>query len=342
MSSSPIVVKLGGDALASPALIAAQARRLASRASAGPVVAVVSARRGVTDHLLGLVDEVRRETGGRGTASAEADRAVAAGEVVSAALLSLALEEIGVRAISLDSQEAGVYSDGRAGSGAIASVATHRLSELLREGVLPVITGFQGWHKGRVTTLGRGGSDTSAVAVAVALGASRCDFVKQTHGLLSADPKLVPDPVALRLAPHRFLTELARAGAKVIHRDAAVTAEQHRLPLAFVPLEQDTELTRVGPEGDSSSCFGVAARDAGDHLSLVTAVVSDAASALLTTAELLQALGIAGVEVVRTTRTTTTESILVPARQAGAAAAALHSALRSILQEAAEPLSRAG
>ncbi|MBK8004390.1 MAG: hypothetical protein IPK12_10765 [Gemmatimonadetes bacterium] len=228
MSPQPIVVKLGGDALATPARIAAQARRLARWAAAGPVVAVASARRGVTDHLLGLVAEIEAVIGDEDATSGahlEADRAVASGEVVSAALLALALNRLGWHAVSLDAREAGILARGPRGDGRIRRIQVQKIRQLCEKGIIPVVTGFQGWQDGRVVTLGRGGSDTSAVALADALGASKVVFVKDAAGLRTADPKLVPDTEAIPEAPHAFLTALTRAGAKVVHAHAAALAE---------------------------------------------------------------------------------------------------------------------
>ena len=242
MSTRPIVVKLGGDALATPARIAAQARRLARWAEAGPVVAVASARRGVTDHLLGLVGEIEAVTGSENAtpdAHLEADRAVSSGEVVSAALLALALNRLGWHAVSLDAREAGILARGPRGDGRIRRIQAGRIRQLYERGIIPVITGFQGWQDGRVVTLGRGGSDTSAVALADALGAGQVVFVKDAAGLRTADPKLVPDTAPIHEAPHAFLTALTRAGAKVVHAHAAALTEAKGLPLEFWTLEGD-------------------------------------------------------------------------------------------------------
>jgi aspartate kinase len=246
MSDRPVVVKLGGDALASPQRIVAQARRLARRAAEGPVVAVASARRGVTDHLLGLAQEVTsvtdpaagRPVRGRARQSrAERDRAVATGEIVSASLLALALNELGVPAVSLDAREAGVESRGEFGDARIQRVVPRRLERLLRRGVVPVVTGFQGWQRGRVATLGRGGTDTSAVALTLALGGQRTIFVKEAHGLRTADPELVPDTERIAEAPLTFLSALTAAGAGIVQAEAAALAEMHGLWLEFWSLE---------------------------------------------------------------------------------------------------------
>ena len=244
----PLVVKLGGDALASPERILAAARRLAERRRTGPVVAVASARRGVTDHLLDLVEQVRDSAVSSATAGglAAADRAAAAGEIVAASLLVLALDGLGVPAVALDAREAGLASTGHAGRARLTAVKPARVQALLGRGVVPVVAGFQGWHRGRVTTLGRGGSDTTAVALASALGAAECELVKVTGGVLTADPKLVPDAERIPAASHRFLSELASAGARVIHHPAAAWAEREALPLRFTALtdtEGSTEVT---------------------------------------------------------------------------------------------------
>ena len=169
------------------------------------------------------------------------DRAVASGELVAASLLAVALEELGVRAAVLDAREAGLGSDGNAGDARLVSVRPEKMRNLLRRGVVPVVTGFQGWHRGRITTLGRGGSDVTAVALAAALGAVRCELVKETGGLHTADPRLVPEALPVPRANHRFVTELAAAGARVIHFLAADMAEQQGVRLLFSSLESHGE-----------------------------------------------------------------------------------------------------
>ncbi len=242
---APVVVKLGGDALATPARIVAQASRLARWAADGPVVVVASARRGVTDHLLNLITEVRSAAqapdpapgGSALEGDEEAERAVASGETVSAALLALALNRLGGRAVSLDAREAGITAAGPAGHAVIERIDTEPITQLLGAGTIPVVTGFQGWRQGRVATLGRGGSDLSAVALGTALGATTVRFVKDAPGLRTADPKVVHNTAPIREASHRFLTALTRAGSKVLHPDAAELAERHRLSLEFWSLD---------------------------------------------------------------------------------------------------------
>lgn len=291
----PVVVKLGGDALASPARIAAEARRLVLLAEKEPVVAVTSARRGVTDHLLGLVDSVRAEIGAHPRAHAEADRAVAAGEVVTASLLALALNELGVEAVSLDAREAGVIASGRPGSTTIRTVIPRRLERLLARGAIPVVTGFQGWRRGRVATLGRGGTDTSAVALGVAIGATRGIFVKDTEGLRTADPRLVPDSRPIRMAPHAFLTALAVAGARVIHPEAARLAEANGLTLEFCTIHDPTPLSTVRGDAEPDCLRAVATLVSASGAAQVTAIAGnpiEAAAAADMLREVLLARGI--------------------------------------------------
>ena len=236
----PLVIKFGGDALATPERIAGAARRIVERSSHQPVVAVASARRGVTDHLISLVTRVRDETRSGSPPPAGAarasDRAIATGELVAASLLAVALEQLGIRAVALDAREAGLGSDGNPGDARLVSIHPGKVRRLLERGVVPVVTGFQGWHWGRITTLGRGGSDVTAVALAAALGAERCELVKERGGLHTADPREVPEARLIPRASHRFVAELAAAGARVLHHLAADQAERDGVRLRFTSL----------------------------------------------------------------------------------------------------------
>jgi aspartate kinase len=331
MSVRPIVIKLGGDALSTPERIAAQARRLARRAETEPVVAVVSARRGVTDHLLGLTASIRQQLPAeddrqRRAAAAEADRVVATGEVVTAALLSLALNQIGVEAVSLDAREAGISSRGSFGGASIQEVSSGRLKRLLAQGILPVVTGFQGWQHGRVATLGRGGTDTSAVALAVALGARAAIFVKESAGLRTADPRLVPISSRIPQTSHRFLTALAAAGARIIHVEAARLAEQEALTLEFWSLDGDTVDTIVDRHNSPVSVRAVASTTAEDGLARLTALASVPEELLGEAERLRHALHAAGVNVVETQPAANGLRLVVAAEQAATALRVLHAA----------------
>jgi aspartate kinase len=249
--TTPLVLKFGGDALATPERIAAAARRIVQRRAERPVVAVASARRGVTDHLLGLVEQVREATGAgaKSRGDAAADRVVTSGEVVAASLLAVALGELGVPAVTLDAREAGLRADGHAGG--LGAVRPARLQRLVERGVVPVVTGFQGWYRGRVAALGRGGSDLTAVVLASALGPAECELVKEPGALHTADPKLIAEARPIRHAHHRFVADLAHAGARVIHREAAILAERAGIPLHFTSLHTDGEPATRVIEGDA-------------------------------------------------------------------------------------------
>jgi aspartate kinase len=332
----PVVVKLGGDALATPERIVAEARRLARLAASSPVIAVTSARRGVTDHLLGLVQEVREKSlgpasprldGQRASGGlAEADRAVATGEVVTAALLALALNEVGVEAHSLDAREAGVRTTGRHGGARIDAISTGRLTRLLAQGVVPVVTGFQGWQRGRVATLGRGGSDTSAVALAAAIKGSRCIFVKDAEGLRTADPKLVPDAQPIREVPHAFLCALTTAGAKIVHPDAACLAQAHSLRLEFHSLTAEVPATIVHRDARIDSLRAVATLVLSNSEAQVTAVAACPEEAAQATEALREALLAAGIEVRDIQPAANGPRFMVGTGQVVAATRALHDA----------------
>jgi aspartate kinase len=330
MSVRPVVLKLGGDALSTPERIVAQARRLALRAEAGPVVAVVSARRGVTDHLLGLAAAVRQHlpatAGRRRAASAEVDRAVASGEVVSASLLALALNQLGVPAVSLDAREAGIISRGSFGGSDIQQVSSRRLQALLEKGTIPVVTGFQGWQHGRVATLGRGGTDTSAVALAVALQAECVVFVKESAGLRTADPKVVPLSSRIAEASHAFVTALAAAGARIIHVDAARLAEQHSLPLEFWSLEGEEADTRVERSTVSAPLRAVAAAPHDERSARLTALAGTPDGVLGEAEHLRSALAAAGVTVLDTQPAANGLRLLIPLEQTEMGIRALHAA----------------
>ena len=178
------------------------------------------------------------------------------------------------------------------------AIASGKIARLLERGILPVVTGFQGWRRGRVATLGRGGTDTSAVALAVGIGAYRTLFVKDAEGLRTADPRLVPDSRAIREAPHTFLTALATAGAKVVHPDAARLAEHHRLPLELYTLTGSTPATVVHADVNGHDLRAVATRILDDESAEVTAVAGQSRTILTSRPISLRAvLDSAGVEI---------------------------------------------
>nr|QZD55688.1 aspartate kinase [Glycomyces sp. TRM65418] len=204
------------------ALLAAEAERQ------GPFPVVVSARGGTTDQLL----ELAAAAGGPDPAAREVDQLLSTGEIASAAQLALALGRCGVPAVSLTGTQAGINVSGPGGNGAVASIDTTRIQAELAAGKVVVVAGFQGVDAvGDVVTLGRGGSDTTAVALAVALGARRCEIYTDVDGVYTVDPRLVADAQILRHVDPDVMTEMAFAGSKVLHPRSAQLAATHGLEL---------------------------------------------------------------------------------------------------------------
>ncbi len=337
--TSPLVLKFGGDALATPERIAAAARRVVLRRPGRPLVVVASARRGVTDRLFGLVEQVRDASGHarplNRAALAAVDRAVTSGEIVAASLLALALEQLGVPAVVLDARESGILSDGTPGEATVVGVRPARVERLIGRNVVPVVTGFQGWHRGRLTALGRGGSDITAVALAGALGAAECELVKDPGALHTADPKLVPGARPIPRASHRFVTDLSGAGARVIHHAAAASAEREGRSLRFTSLVGDGEPATIVTPGEPApgahavvlvaGRLGLAPAD--DHPAEVATVTVVSDGGPTPRDELFATVARTGVRVLRAGSGSHGFSFLVPDAESGILLRALHTTL---------------
>ncbi len=177
------------------------------------LVVVVSAMGKTTDRLLSLAREVARHPSPR-----EIDQLLSTGERQSVALLAMALHDRGVAATSLSGPQAGMKITGRYGSGVISGINPERMRSLLAEGQVVIVAGFQGMNAlGDVMTLGRGGSDTTAVALAAALGADRCEIYTDVEGIYTADPRIVPEARRIREMSPSEMAEMAWRGAKVMH-----------------------------------------------------------------------------------------------------------------------------
>lgn len=233
VSRDLLVLKFGGDALATPKLIAQAALAVALEAVRRDIVVVTSARRGVTDHLLELWNGIAAE-GERQSAPIppSAERALATGEVVTASLLAAALSRLSVRAVPLDAREAGILGSGPPGAARIRRIRTRAIAAILARNEVPVVAGFQVAERGRIRILGRGGSDVTAAALGVALDASCCRYLK-LYGLRSADPRCDPNATFVRAMAHRELRGMLAKGASVLHPEAQRLAERYRLRLEF-------------------------------------------------------------------------------------------------------------
>lgn len=222
-----VVAKFGGTSVGSIERIRHAAGLVAEAAGRGERMAVVvSAMAGETDRILGLAG-----TFGAGLGDAETDVALAAGEQVSAALMALALRERGLQARSFLGWQLPVIADGPAGASRIAGMDVSALETVLDAGAIPVLAGFQGITRdGDVRTLGRGGTDLSAAALAAALGA-RCDIYTDVDGVYTTDPRIVPDAARLDAISHDEMLELAAQGAKVLQTRSVEFAKARGVPM---------------------------------------------------------------------------------------------------------------
>jgi len=225
MPASLVVQKFGGSSLADADRIRRVARRIArERAKGAELVAVVSAMGDSTDELLALAEAITDEPDSR-----ELDVLLATGEHQSATLVSMALHAIGVPAISLTGAQAGITTDGRHGRARIAGVEPRRIRAELDAGKVVIVAGFQGVSQAasqdgettsETTTLGRGGSDTTAVALAARLGAARCQIFTDVRGIYTADPRFVAGARQLSVIGYEEMLELAHQGAQVMQTRA--------------------------------------------------------------------------------------------------------------------------
>jgi aspartate kinase len=227
-----LVQKFGGTSVADVERIQAVARRIATcREQGHELVVVVSAMGHTTDELTGLARALTSQPPQR-----EMDMLLATGEQVSIALLSMALHAQGVPAVSMTGTQAGIITESAHGRARILDVRSERLRRLLDEGQVVVVAGFQGTSSGaggipEITTLGRGGSDTSAVALAAALGAEACEIYTDVPGVLTTDPRKVADAQLMEQVSCDEMLELASLGAAVLHPRAVEIARNYGVPL---------------------------------------------------------------------------------------------------------------
>lgn len=258
MATSLIVQKFGGSSLKNPERIAAVADRVARAARNGPLVIVVSAMGDSTDHLIELARQLSQRPDRR-----EIDMLLSTGEQVSASLLAMALHERGFPAISLAGWQAGIRTDSRFSVARIREVNAERIQHELSGGRIVIVTGFQGigsetgWDE--VTTLGRGGSDATAVALAAGLGRVRCEIYTDVDGIYTADPRVVPDARKLDDITYEEMLELAQYGAQVMMPRAVELAQIWSVPLEVRSSYSTETGTRIGGNmEDVSRVAGIA------------------------------------------------------------------------------------
>lgn len=241
-----LVQKFGGTSVGSVERIQAVAQRIAaSREQGHDLVIVVSAMGHTTDELTALARALCPEPPQR-----EMDMLLATGEQVSIALLAMALHSIGVPAVSMTGPQVGIVTESAHGRARILEVRTERLRKRLEEGQVVVVAGFQGTSSGsagtpEITTLGRGGSDTSAVALAAALGADACEIYTDVPGVLTTDPRQVSDAQLMEEVSCNEMLELASLGAAVLHPRAVEIARNYGVPLVVRSSWSDAPGTRL-------------------------------------------------------------------------------------------------
>lgn len=224
-----IVQKYGGSSVADAQSVMRVARRVVDARKAGNSVAVVvSAMGDTTDDLLDLAAEVSDQPPAR-----EMDMLLTAGERISMAVLAIAIHNLGYEARSYTGSQAGLITDASHGSAKIVDFTPGRIQAALDEGVIPIVAGFQGVsHETKdVTTLGRGGSDTTAVALAAALKADECEIYSDVDGIFTADPRIVPKARNVPFLTYREMLELAAHGAKILHLRSVEYARRSKTPL---------------------------------------------------------------------------------------------------------------
>jgi aspartate kinase len=254
----PIIVqKYGGSSVAGVARIRLVAARVRARRDEGHrLVVVVSAMGDTTDELLGLAKEVSEDPPRR-----ELDMLLTCGERISMALLSMALFELGVPAISFTGSQSGIITDESHASARIVEVRPVRIQEELEAGRVVIVAGYQGVSRKReVTTLGRGGSDTTAVALAAALGAEVCEIFSDVDGVFSADPRVVPEARRLDAVGYDEMQELASAGARVLNAQAVEWAKANGIALHALHAHASGAGTRIpgGPQTGQAPVTAVA------------------------------------------------------------------------------------
>jgi len=227
-SAGTVVMKFGGTSVADPEKIRGVARRIAAAREGGSrIVAVLSAMGQTTDELVALAHRVSPKPKPR-----ELDMLISVGERISSSLAAMAIHDLGHEAISLTGSQAGIVTDTVHGKAKIVDVRARRIHEALDRGQIVLVAGFQGISTELdITTLGRGGSDTTAVALAAALGADSCEIYTDVDGVFTADPRIVPEARKLHAVTYDEMLEMAASGARVLQLRSVEFARNHGVKL---------------------------------------------------------------------------------------------------------------
>jgi aspartate kinase len=246
-ASGTVVMKFGGTSVGDTERLLRVVRRLvAAREEGNRVVGVLSAMGHTTDELVALAHEVSKRPKPRAM-----DMLISVGERISCALAEMAIEDLGHQAISLTGSQAGIVTDTTHTKAKIVDVRARRIHEALDEERIVLVAGFQGVSTAHeVTTLGRGGSDMTAVVLAAALGADRCEIYTDVDGVYTADPRLVADARKLAVVSYDEMLELAASGAKVLQLRSVEFARNHRVKLHVRSSFSDADGTWITGEDD--------------------------------------------------------------------------------------------
>ena len=237
-----IVQKYGGTSVADAEKIKNVARRVAARHDKGDdLVVVVSAMGKTTDQLIDLAYQMSDQPEDR-----EMDVLVSTGETVSSSLMAMALRAMGYQAISLSGAQAGIGTETRYGRARILSIDPKRLHKELKEGKIVIVAGFQGiCEEMDITTLGRGGSDTTGVALAVGLGADMCEIYSDVDGIYTTDPRIEPNARKLKEIGYEEMLELATYGARIMHNRAVELGKVYNMPILVASSTRDVPGTLI-------------------------------------------------------------------------------------------------
>jgi aspartate kinase len=251
-----IVQKYGGTSVGSLERIKAVAERIVAAKRQGyDVVAIVSAMSGETDKLIGLANKISPNPDER-----EMDLLLSSGERISAALTAIAVDELGFRSMSFTGRQVGIITDKAHTKAKIERITGERVKDALEEGIIPVIAGFQGvTESSEVTTLGRGGSDLTAVAIAAALKADLCEIYTDVDGVYTTDPNIVPEAKKLGKISYEEMLEFASLGAKVLQTRSVEFAKKYGVPVVVrssfsnnpgtLVVKEDKEMEKVVVSG---------------------------------------------------------------------------------------------
>ncbi|KEO85019.1 aspartate kinase [Tumebacillus flagellatus] len=326
---SLIVQKFGGTSVANPERIQKAAKRLVETARRGHrVVGVVSAMGHTTDELLELAGQLTENPSPR-----EIDMLLSTGEQITSALMAMAVQQAGVPAVSLTGGHAGIRTESEHGRARITSIDPARILAELGEGKIVIVAGFQGLTEtGEIATLGRGGSDTTAVALAGALGAGLCEIYTDVDGVYTTDPRIVPHARRIDEIPYDEMWELASLGANVLHPRAVEAARRHGVPVrvrsSFDYEDPGTLLSPTVHTVPPLSVYGIAVdSEPQSQLAKVSVVATPLTTGERLHGQVQDALEQAGIETADIVSSPASCTCLVEKNNAHAVVRVLHTAL---------------